>query len=125
MAHPMSVRFHDHQVVEPLTSEAEARSTSTSALAEVLIDEGLRVRRHPLVGFRDGPSGRRAHVQGGTDVWEIIGGVVGGDVPADQRMARAVELFGLRRDQVEAAVAYYADSTQEIDALLDANRRAA
>ena len=125
MSHPVSVRFHDPRVVEQLRSEAASRSASISALAEELIDEGLRVRRHPQVSFRDGPAGRRAYISGGPDVWEVIEGVVGGDVPPGKRVSRAVEVFGLRREQVEAALAYYAEFTEEIDAQVDANRRAA
>jgi hypothetical protein len=125
MTHPMSVRFHDERVAVQLKAEATVRNASTSALAEELIDEGLRIRRHPLVGFRDGSAGRRAHLGGGPDVWEVIGGLVGGDVPVDDRIPRAVEVFGLRREQVEAALAYYAEFTEEVDAQIDANRRAA
>jgi len=125
MPHPVSVRFHDPRVADQLKAEAVARSASTSSLAEELIDEGLRVRRHPLVSFRDGPAGRRAHVHGGPDVWEVIEGLVGGDVPPANRIARAVEVFGLRRELVEAALAYYAEFTEEIDTQVDANRRVA
>lgn len=125
MSHPVSVRFHDRRVAEQLKAEAIARSASTSSLAEELIDEGLRARRHPLVSFRDGPAGRRAFVTGGPDVWEVIEGLVGGDVPPTTRITRAVEVFGLRRELVEAALAYYAELTEEIDAQIDANRRAA
>jgi len=125
MSHPVSVRFRNPNVAERLHSEAAVRKASTSALAEELIDEGLRVRRHPLVSFRDGPAGRRAHVVGGPDVWEVVDGLIGGDVSPAQRIERAVEVFGLRREQVEAALAYYAEFTEEIDAALDANRRAA
>lgn len=125
MTHPVSVRFRDARITERLKSEAQVRGTSTSALAEELIDEGLRIRRHPLVSFRDGPAGRRACLTGGPDVWEVIGGLVGGDVAPTKRIARAVELFGLRREQVDAALAYYAEFTEEIDAHVSANRVAA
>lgn len=123
--HPVSIRFRDTAVAGRLQDEAAARRKSTSSLAEELIDEGLRMRRHPLVGFRDGPAGRRAYVVGGPDVWEVIEGVVGGDVAPEQRVDRAVEVFGLRRAQIEAALSYYADFTGEIDSLIAANRRAA
>ena len=86
-------------MAEQLRAEAGARGSSTSALGEQLIDEGLRMRRHPLVGFGDGPAGRR--------------------------VARAVELFGLRREQVEAALAYDADFTVEIDSEVAAHATAA
>jgi len=94
---------------------------SLSTLAEELIEEGLRIRRHPLVVFRDGPSGRRAGLAGGPDVWEVIGGVVGGDVPAEALIDRAVELFGLTPRQVGAAFDYHADFNTEIDDEIAAN----
>ncbi len=121
----MSVRFHDGRLAERLKSEAQARGTSASALAEELIDEGLRVRRHPLVSFRDGPAGRRASLISGPDIWEVIAGVVGGDVAPAKRIDRAVKLFGLRREQIDAALAYYAEFTEEIDFLITTNRAAA
>ena len=58
-------------------------------------------------------------------MWEVIGGVIGGDVPVGRRVARAVDLFGLRQEQVEAALAYYADFTAEIDGEVAANAAAA
>jgi hypothetical protein len=46
-------------------------------------------------------------------------------VAADDRLKRASTLFGLRPDQVEAALAYYAELTDEIDNLVQANVAAA
>jgi hypothetical protein len=125
MAHPLSVRFKDEQVSERLKAEAEVSTRSVSALAEELIDEGLRMRRHPAVVFRPGPSGRRAALAGGPDVWEVVAGVVGGDVESSKRVRRAKDLFGLRPEQVDAALAYYTEFTDEIDAQVDANRASA
>jgi hypothetical protein len=121
----MSVRFAQVEVVEELKAEAKARHVSASALAEELIEEGLRTRRHPLIVFRDGPAGRRAGLVGGPDVWEVIGGLVGGDVPADSRIERAVELFGLSPREVAAALDYYANYEAEIDERIAANLAAA
>ncbi|MFZ0214931.1 MAG: CopG family transcriptional regulator, partial [Candidatus Dormiibacterota bacterium] len=98
---------------------------STSALAEELIEEGLRLRRHPLVVFRDGATGRRAGLVGGPDIWEVVGGLVGGDVRVADRVARAVELFGLSSEQVTAALDYYAAFSEETDAEIAANQAAA
>jgi len=123
--HPISVRFHDAAMADRLKAEASTHGRSASALAEELIDEGLRMRRHPLISFRDGPSGRRAVVMGGPDVWEVVGSVVGGDVVPAERVARAVELFSLRPEQVEAALAYYAEFTDEINGRVAANAAAA
>lgn len=125
MPHPLSVRFHSEAVPERLKAEAAARQTSVSALAEQLIEEGLRMRQHPLVSFRDGASGRRAVLAGGPDVWEVVAGIVGGDVPVADRVARAVEVFGLGADQVSAALDYYAAYPEEVDAAIAANLAAA
>ena len=121
MAHPVSIRFRDPDVSERLKAAAAVEGRSTSELAEELIDEGLRLRRHPLIIFRDGPAGRRAALTGGQDVWEVIGGLLHGDVPMADRVDRAVAEFGLRRQLVEAALAYYAEFTQEIDSWIAAN----
>jgi hypothetical protein len=51
--------------------------------------------------------------------------MIGGDVAPAKRVRRAVDLFGLRPEQVEAALAYYAEFTEEIDTQIGANRAAA
>jgi hypothetical protein len=94
-------------------------------LAEELIEEGLRLRRHPLVVFRDGPSGRRSGLVGGPDIWEVVAGMVGGDVPVPERVTRAVDVFGLSPEQVTAALDYYAAFPEEINAEIAANAAAA
>lgn len=125
MMTPVSIRFRRAEVAEQLRAEAGVRRVSSSALAEELIEEGLRTRHHPLIVFRDGASGRRAALVGGPDVSEVIGGLVGGDVPAEDRLERAVDVFGLSARQVGAALDYYADYTSEIDAEMEANLAAA
>jgi hypothetical protein len=94
-------------------------------LAEELIEEGLRLRRHPLVVFRDGASGRRAGLVGGPDIWEVVAGMVGGDVPIADRVARAVDVLGLSLEQVKAALDYFAAFPEEINEEIAANAAAA
>ena len=125
MTHPLSVRFHRSDVLERLKVEASSRRVSTSALAEEIIEEGLRLRRHPLIVFRDGASGRRAGLIDGPDVWEVVGGIVGGDVPVAQRVERAVSVFGLAPERVAVALDYYAAYPAEIDDAIAANVAAA
>jgi len=119
------VRFHRSEELERLKAEASSRGISTSGLAEELIEEGLRVRRHPLIVFRDGASGRRAGLIDGPDVWEVIGGIVGGDVPVAERVDRAVSIFGVAPERVAAALDYYAAYPEEIDGAIAANAAAA
>jgi len=75
---------------------------------------------HPMVVFRDGSSGRRPVLIGGPEVADVIGAVVGGDVPVDQRRSRAAELLEVPETLVDVALVYYADHTDEIDGLLAA-----
>ncbi len=125
MTHPISVRFRDERVAERLKTDADVRATPTSALAEELIDEGLWTRRHPLVSFRDGAAGRRVARIGGSDIWEVVGGIVGGDVPVTERVRRAIELFGLTNAQVDAVPGDSAEFADEVDDEIAANERVA
>ena len=123
--HPLSIRFRSQEALQRLKAEAAARKLSSSALAEELIEEGLRLRRHPLVVFRDGATGRRAGLVGGPDIWEVVAGMVGGDVPVPERVSRAVDLFGLSPEEVAAALDYYAAFPEEINGEIAANAAAA
>lgn len=121
----MSLRFRDPSTPQRLKQEASGTYRSVSALAEELVEEGLRMRRHPRIVFRSGPSGRRAALGDGSDVWEVIEGVLGADLTPAERLTRAGELFGLRAHQIEAALGYYAEYTAEIDQRIEANAAAA
>ena len=121
----VSIRFSDEPLHGRLKESARRRGQGVSPLAERLIDEGLRMDAHPAVLFRDGPAGRRAVLVGGPEVVDVIGGLIGGDVPAAQRRSRAAEMLGLSEAMVDAALAYYAEFTDEIDAALAERARAA
>ena len=72
MSTPRSIRF-DPAVENRLVSYAARHpGVSISSVAVRLVDEGLRMHEHPGVMFREGPSGRRACLVGGPDVWEVI-----------------------------------------------------
>ena len=121
----VSIRFSDEPLHERLRETARRHNVGMSTLAERLIDEGLRTEAHPLVIFRAGASGRRPVLVGGPEVADVIGAIVGGDVPVEQRRARAAALLNVSETLVEAALAYYADFTDEIDTLLVARARRA
>lgn len=121
----MSIRFCAQPVHDRLREVARRQRVALSTLAERLIDEGLRSEAHPMVIFRPGPGGRRPVLIGGPEVADVIGAIVGGDVPADERRQRAAELLGTSLALVDAAMAYYADFTDEIDGLLAERARQA
>ena len=121
----VSVRFSSEPVYQRLKANAFARRQAISSLAERLIDEGLRMDTHPAIVFRDGPTGRRPALAGGPEIIDVIGAIVGGDVPVEQRRTRVAELMAISVAQVDASLAYYADHTAEIDAALAERARVA
>ena len=76
---------------------------------------------HPGVVFRDGPTGRRAGLAGGPDVWEVIGTVRASGLDGDAALAAAAEWGRLTPAQVRTAVRYYAEYREEIDERLRRN----
>lgn len=66
------VRF-DPAVIERLGSFLAANpGMSLSSAANRLVDEALRMSEHPGIVFRAGPTGRRAALASGPDVWEAV-----------------------------------------------------
>lgn len=107
-----------HRVREALESVARDRGVNPLSFARTLLDEGLRRERHPSIVFRDGPAGRRASIEGRRlDVWQVMETVweSKGDVSA------AAHYLGLRPEQVQAAVGYYSDFPDEVDAWIRRN----
>jgi hypothetical protein len=127
---PSSVRF-EPQVLERLAAFIAAhRELTLSSATSRLVDEALRAHEHPLITFKDGPAGRRARVVGGPDVWEVIGAVqsVRGAEPAlagDEVLAVVAETTGVPVPFLRAALAYWGDFPEEVDAFLDRARAAA
>jgi hypothetical protein len=115
MATPLSIRFDDHLLAR-LRRRASTTAATISALAQRLIDEGLRMTDHPNVIFKDGPSGRRAALAYGPDVWEVIKFLREIDERGPAALDAASEALALDPGQVSAAVSYYADYAEEIDA---------
>ena len=121
---PSSVRF-EPRVLERLTAYvATHREMTLSSASNRLVDEALRMHEHPLITFKDGPAGRRARVVGGPDVWEIIGAIrsvrAADPAPAgDDALAAVAETSGVPMPFLRAALAYWGDFPEEVDAFLD------
>jgi len=74
-----------------------------------------------MITFRDGPSGRRAGLIGGPDVWELamwiddLGSI---DDPATELAADGV----VSRPHIDAALAYRAAYPDEVEARIELHR---
>jgi hypothetical protein len=120
MTTPLSIRF-DPGLLARLRRRAQSvTGSSASALAQRLIDEGLRMADHPGVIFKDGPSGRRAALAFGPDIWEIIKFLREVDERGPAALDAAAEVFATDAARIATAVSYYGDYSDEIDAEIDA-----
>src|SRR3954453_21333834 len=70
----VAVRLDD-ALAERLRMRARAAGESPSDRLRRSAEEGARRDEPPLITFRDGPTGRRAGLVSGPDVWEVAMGV--------------------------------------------------
>ena len=109
-----STRLGD-DLVERLDEESRRTGRSRSEVAETLLEEGLRMEAHSGIRFRSGPFGRRPALVDGPDVWCVARVIRGTKGTPAHVLKQTVKLTGLRRDQVEDAMKYYAEYRAEID----------
>lgn len=106
-------------VGERLAAQAQRAGLAPRTLAQRYLEESLRREDHPLIRFVDGPSGRRAALVGrGLDVWQAIEAVRDNDNNPEEAAAYLQAPVGL----IQAAIAYYGDYRDEIDAEIAINR---
>jgi hypothetical protein len=116
MTTPLSIRFTP-SLLSRLRQRANAMTGASAAgLAQRLIDEGLRMADHPGVIFKDGPSGRRAALAYGPDVWEVIKFLREVDERGPAAIDAAAEVFAVDASRISTAISYYGDYPDEIDA---------
>jgi uncharacterized protein (DUF433 family) len=73
---------------------------------------------HQLIGFTDGPAGRRARLVGtGKDVWEVIAMVRDNDGDASETASYLEIPLGL----VQAAITHYGAYQDDIDQWIEIN----
>lgn len=120
-----SARF-SAEVVAMLDARSERLGESKARVAERLIEEGLRIEAFPGIVFRSGPTGRRAGIAGGPDVWEITRDLKGaaGEGAADPIEA-VTSVSRLDRSSVELAASYYTAYPGDIDERIRMNEQAA
>lgn len=117
----VSVRLDD-SLARRLRLRARAAGETLSDRLRRYAEEGVRRDEHPLITFRDGPTGRRAGLVGGPDVWEVVMWI---EDLSDERdpVAVLVEESKLTRAQIDAALRYRAGYSDEISARIDLHRQ--
>ncbi len=95
-----------------------------SSAANRLVYEGLRMTEHPGIVFRDGPTGRRAGLVAGPDVWEIVRAVRSArtaepDLAEEPLLRLVADNAGIPLRLLRTAVHYWAAYPGEIDAEID------
>ena len=112
-----SIRFDDELRTRLAAAAAVEGATITelTELIERFVREGLVAADHPGIVFKPAPSGRRAALAGGPDVWEIVTALrhVGGR--ERQRVAQLAQQFGVHERQIVIALNYAAAHREEIE----------
>ncbi len=111
----LSIRI-DPEALDRLDRESRHQRMTRSELARQLVEEGLRMEAHPGIVFKPGPTGRRPAVFGGPDVWELVRSYRGLETSGDEAIKELAEAATLTPQQVRAALSYYAEFQDEIDA---------
>lgn len=124
MTTPLSIRF-DPELLDRLRRGAAGRDTTPSGLAQRLVDEGLRSQEFPGIVFRDGPSGRRAGLAAGPDVWEVAAALRDSELRGTAAIDGIAAELSLPAGRIRAALTYYGAHPEEIDDEIASNERAA
>lgn len=111
----------DDGLRQRLSALAERDNTSVTFIVEQFLREALAVSEHPGIVFKPGPSGRRAALAGGPDVWEIAAALRHTSGTEAKRVAHLAQEFGIDERQVIIALNYAAANREEIDARVRAN----
>ncbi len=110
---PTPVRFDTAVAIRLQTYVAAHPGLSLSSAANRLVDEGLRTTEHPGITFREGPTGRRAGLVGGPDVWEVVrvlrsARAAEPELDENALVSLVAENAGLQRRLLRTALRYWA-----------------
>lgn len=115
---PFSVRLPEHAATF-VEAEAQRTRRSRGSIVAELAEEAARARTFPGIGFRDGPAGRRAWLEGtGLDIWQVIAAYEDAE-----SIASSGAESGISPAQARTCLAYYERFPEEIDELIALSRR--
>jgi uncharacterized protein (DUF433 family) len=100
----MQIEIPD-ELASAIVEIASKTGQDTSSLVAELATEAMKMRLIPGIVFADGPSGRRARVEGtGIEVFEVIQAYLAAE---QDRVELRQAFHWLDERQVDAALAYY------------------
>lgn len=116
---PLSVKLRPW-LEEELRREFEERGESISEGLRRVLEEWWTQRHLPAIEFRDDVAGRRAAVDGGPEVWEVVSVLR----DYDGHLEGLSEHFDWLDDEaLDDALEYYERFPDRIDALVEENDR--
>lgn len=118
---PLSVKLRPW-LEEELRQEFEERGQSVSEGLRRALEEWWTARHLPAIEFREGPSGRRAAVEDGPEVWEIVS--ARRDY-GDDREGLGEHFGWLDEEALDAALEYYERFPEPVDERIEENERTA
>ncbi|MHB0874982.1 MAG: hypothetical protein ACYC5O_02935 [Anaerolineae bacterium] len=120
MPSPTSLRL-PRAMAEKVRTIATLEHRSFAEMVRVLTEEAIKMREFPDIVFTDGPTGRRATLRGGPDVWEVIEPylLAGKDWSVLRQSYPEMDEAKLR-----VAVRYYESYPDEIEARIALNQAA-
>lgn len=118
---PYSLRLGPN-TIRRLSEEAGRLRVPARTLAQELVEEGLRVRRHPGITFVDRAAGRRASL---TRRPRLSVAQVVQTVRASADLMEAADYLDLSVTDLERVLDYYAEFTDEIDAEIERQQEVA
>jgi hypothetical protein len=115
----------DAQLKRRLAEQAAAEEVTETALVGRLLDEGLKMAAFPGIVYRSGPTGRRAALANGPDVWEIILALRSAPGDAEAKVADAAEQLGLPERLIRLGLDFASTYPDEIRHRIELNDQAA
>jgi uncharacterized protein (DUF433 family) len=102
------------RTIELLDAAAALGNESRNAMADRLLGEALRLERHPLIRFHTGAAGRRQPLVVGTRLYvhQVMSTIRASAGDVDE----AAAYFGTTARHMRAALEYYAEFADEVDA---------
>jgi len=119
----LSIRL-PQETIDRLDRLSNQSDGTRSETARTFIEEGLRMMDHPGIVFRPGPTGRRAGLARGPDVWEIVSAIHVLTGHVDDPVAVLADQIRLSAYEIQLALTYYEAFTDEVDQRIALNHAA-